>query len=66
MTAADERGVRMLCTGLGRASRRLLRWDGNLQCFDMSDINMVHYAAALHLIHKRIREENCLECTKEN
>lgn len=49
-----------------RAGRRLLRWDGNLQGFDMSDINMVHYAAALHLIHKRIREENCLECTKEN
>lgn len=65
MTGADERGVRMLCTGAG-LGRRLLRWDGNLQRFDMSDINKVHYAAALHLIHKRIREENCLECTKEN
>lgn len=54
-----------------RSSQRLskpLRWDSNLLCFDMSDIDMVHYALALNFIqiHMGIRAENCLECVTEN
>lgn len=53
-----------------RSAQRLskpLRWDGNLLCFDMSDINMVHYALALHFmqIHRGIRAESCFECVIE-
>lgn len=65
MTGTDEHHVRMLCTFI-RSGQKLsnpLRRDGNLLCFDMSDINIVHYALVLNFIqmHKGITVENYLE-----
>ncbi len=67
MTGLDEQSADVMHSASGQRLCMPLRWDGNLLCFDTSDINMVHYAVTLHFvqIHKGIRKENSLECEIE-